>query len=173
MKRKSNIVCKVVVLALIACAIGALLYGIISNFVPQKFDIYLNGELVDNTCAYVCDGHLYLPILGTMKLYGYEVNYYDDSVPEFIIDGVEYQLFAQNPPEIRCGDKRYMGSYTGGRIFLDVGDGDCYVYAGEIRLFLAEIGKENLSEKTDWKKKRVYLEMDFSSLTQSSTECEP
>lgn len=169
MKRNSKLVFKVVVILLIVCAIGALLYGIISNFVPHKFDVYLNGEVVANTSAYVYDGHLYLPILGTMKLSGFEVNYYDDSVPEFIIDGVKYQLYTQNPVEIRSGDNRYMGSYSGGKVFLDIGDGDCYAYAGEFKLFFAEIGKNFPLEieKTDWKKKRIYLEMDFSTANSS------
>ena len=151
----------VFIIGMILCItlIVTLSSGLILNYTPLKMDIYVNGELVETTCAYSYDRHLFLPIMGIMEIYGYQTSYVDERNPTFVIDGKTYQLDIDNC-QILEGDNQYLGDYVGGRTFFEK-NGELYTIVAEIDDFFAEIGKEPVAiARTDWKKWKVYIELE-------------
>jgi hypothetical protein len=143
-----------IITLLICVVVGAVAYC----FVPQKYDIYLNNELVNYACAYMYYGHLYLPVIGTMKVYGYEVIDSDTETPEFVIDGVKYELSIEEN-QITDEKDTYLG-YSTGKRFLNISGNDCYALVNEIDYFFNEIGKEKIEivSVNHWKR-HVYIEV--------------
>ena len=152
----------------ICLVIICILLGLnILRYTPIKMELYLNGRLVEDACAYCYDGSLFLPVLGTMKLYGYEIDNADARNPEFVIDGISYRLEMDNGYIVE-GDHIYIGVYTGGRSFLEK-NGDLYTFVGEIDEFFLSIGKEPIDlVRTDWKQGKVYLKIESKSEEVSS-----
>ena len=148
-----------IILTVCVIVIGILLIGLLLNYTPLKMDIYVNGELVENTCAYRYDNTLYLPVMGIMEIYGYQTSYEDERKPTFIIDGKTYQLDIDNR-KLTEGNNLYFANYVGGKIFIIKGD-ELYVLIEEMDDFFTDIGKEPVAlARTDWKKGKVYIEFE-------------
>lgn len=157
MKKQRHMFRICIILVAVLLGIG-FLGGIARNYIPQKYRVYLNGELVEDIYAHEYDGHIYLPVLGTMKLYGYEVNCAEGHDPEFVIDEVTYHLNIKEC-EIYDGKNSYLG-VTSGQSFLHLSEYEVYAYVDELDFFFTCIGKEPVAiANTDWRAKCVYFEL--------------
>lgn len=145
MKKKIAIViASVVITNILVCVLlcGFFLdyFAIIS---PQPYTIYVNGEKIEDVRAYWYQGNMYVPVLGLMKLCGYEVNCTSGQDPHFVIDDQVYQLNIDECIIIN-GSKEYLRDNIGVRWSITVDDNDAYVLFAEISSFFRRIGKEQV-----------------------------
>ena len=146
-------------ICIIFIATTLLFSSLIYTYVPKKYDIYVNGNLIDYAWAYECYGHIYIPVLGTMQIYGYEVEELD-SVSSFIIDDIQY-CFSVEEEIIYTEDQSYLGVMSG-KCFLHMCDSDLHVLVGEINYFFEQIGEDPIPiAKTDRFRKCIYFEIDL------------
>lgn len=157
MKKRTVVVVSICVsLCIILIGSSFLLTSVISKFIPQKYDVYVDGELYSACNAYEYMGHIYLPVLGTMEIHGYQTTRSMEEHPIFVIDGEQYQLIIENN-EIKGSKGTYLGVSTG-QCFLNISKDDVYVLASELDIFFEKIGQDPVKiEKTDWMNKCIYF----------------
>ena len=138
---------------ILSFVLGSLVYF----YTPHKYDIYLNGQLMDASFAYEYNGHMYIPVLGTMKMCGYDVME-QNGTQTIAIDDVQYRLSLEDQ-RLYAGEKSFLGVMSG-KCFLSMEDNELHILVGDLDHFFDQIGKDSLNIRTDRIKKCVYLEID-------------
>lgn len=167
----------IILVSVCTCIIGILFAGLIgivylvvdyfALISPIPYSIYVNGEKIDGITAYMYEGYIFVPVLGMMELYGYDVNRAPGQDPEFVIDGEVYKLDIEEK-KIYNGAYCYLGDVVGGRCFIDVVDTDVYTLLIDLDLFFECIGKDPVKADKigiDYWNKRVGYEINYNNST--------